>query len=153
MSHVTYVYMCASLTCEYVYICLFCKYVSFAEYCLFYRAPLQKRPMILGSLLIVATLYRFYVIHMNTWRDSLIRDVTHYCVTWPINMWRDLIICGLGAHLRDSVWQDSLIRDITHWHVTHSHEPWLMHVKSRRALARLCVTWLINMLEAWSGRL
>jgi len=32
-------------------------YVSFAEYSLFYRALLQKRPMILRSLLIVATPY------------------------------------------------------------------------------------------------
>ena len=33
--------------------------VSFAEYRLFYRAPLQKRPIILRSLLIVATPYPF----------------------------------------------------------------------------------------------
>jgi len=32
--------------------------VSYAEYRLFYRALLQKRPMFLGSLLIVATPYR-----------------------------------------------------------------------------------------------
>jgi len=32
-------------------------YVSFAEYRLFYRALLQKRPLILRSLLIVATPY------------------------------------------------------------------------------------------------
>jgi len=32
-------------------------HVSFAEYCLFYRALLQKRPVILRSLLIVATKY------------------------------------------------------------------------------------------------
>jgi len=32
-------------------------YVSFAEYCLFYRALLQKRPIIVRSLLIVATSY------------------------------------------------------------------------------------------------
>jgi len=32
-------------------------WVSFAEYSLFYRALLQKRPMFLGSLLIVATSY------------------------------------------------------------------------------------------------
>jgi len=32
-------------------------WVSFAEYCLFYRALLQKRPIILRSLLIVATPY------------------------------------------------------------------------------------------------
>jgi len=33
--------------------------VSFAEYSLFYRALLQKRPIILRDLLIVATLYRY----------------------------------------------------------------------------------------------
>jgi len=33
-------------------------YVSFAEYSLFYRALLQKRPVILRSLLIVATPFR-----------------------------------------------------------------------------------------------
>jgi len=33
--------------------------VSFAEYCLFYRALWQKRPVILSSLLIVATSYHF----------------------------------------------------------------------------------------------
>jgi len=32
--------------------------VSFAEYSLFYRALLQKRPIILRSLLIVATPYK-----------------------------------------------------------------------------------------------
>jgi len=35
-------------------------YVSFAEYRLVYRALLQKRPMILRSLLIVATPYKRY---------------------------------------------------------------------------------------------
>jgi len=34
-------------------------YVPFAEYRLFYRALLQKRPIILRSLLIVATQYTF----------------------------------------------------------------------------------------------
>ena len=33
----------------------FKKKVSFAEYCLFYRSLLQKRPTFLGSLLIVAS--------------------------------------------------------------------------------------------------
>jgi len=35
-------------------------YVSFAEYSLFYRALLQKRPMFVRSLLIVATPYQCY---------------------------------------------------------------------------------------------
>ena len=34
--------------------------VSFAEYSLFYRALLQKRPVILRSLLIVATPYEYH---------------------------------------------------------------------------------------------
>jgi len=36
-------------------------YVSFAEYSLFYRALLQKRPIISRSLQIVATTYRYAV--------------------------------------------------------------------------------------------
>jgi len=40
--------------------------VSFAEYRLFYRALLQKRPMILRSLLIVATLYDISTWHIHT---------------------------------------------------------------------------------------
>jgi len=35
-------------------------YVSFAEYSLLYRVLLQKRPIILGSLLVVATPYHDY---------------------------------------------------------------------------------------------
>jgi len=38
--------------------------VSFAEYCLFYRALLQKRPIILRSLLIVAT-PQAYTVHVS----------------------------------------------------------------------------------------
>jgi len=38
--------------------------VSFAEYSLFYRAPVQKRPAILRSLLLVATPYVFGHTHI-----------------------------------------------------------------------------------------
>jgi len=71
-----YVCLCVSLS-VYMWVCVYiCRYidicrdmdwlrlvgflkllVSFAEYGLFYRALLQKRPIILRSLLIVATLY------------------------------------------------------------------------------------------------
>jgi len=41
-------------------------HISFAEYSLFYRAFWQKRPMILRSLLIVATPYLFDIfLHMG----------------------------------------------------------------------------------------
>ena len=39
-------------------------YVSFAEYCLFYRSLLQKRPIILRSLLIVATPYGYMYVEL-----------------------------------------------------------------------------------------
>ena len=40
-------------------------HLSFAEYHLFYRALLQKRPIILRSLLIVATPYMESDVHMK----------------------------------------------------------------------------------------
>jgi len=43
-----------------IYICRYKPKVSFAEYSLFYRAILQKRPVILSSLLTVATTYGLY---------------------------------------------------------------------------------------------
>ena len=48
--------------------------VSFAEYRLFYRALLQKRPMILKSLLIVATPYMFATKELQ---DGLQRMCAH----------------------------------------------------------------------------
>ena len=39
--------------------------VSFAEYSLFYRALLQKRLIILRSLLVVATPYRYIITHIT----------------------------------------------------------------------------------------
>jgi len=60
--------------------------VSFAEYSLFYRALLQKRPMILRSQLIVATPY--------VWHDSFLH------VTWLIHM------CDMT---HSYVWHDSFI--------------------------------------------
>jgi len=58
--------------------------VSFAEYSLFYRALLQKRPIFLGSLLIVATPYRTCDgTHSNVHHaDSFVHitSLTHTCV-------------------------------------------------------------------------
>jgi len=45
--------------------------VSFAEYRVFYRSFLQKRPIILRSLLVVATPYHIYLSEMNS-SDELI---------------------------------------------------------------------------------
>ena len=65
--HITYRMPMDYVTYEYIYVCMgwlrlvgsLKLYVSFAKYSLFYRALLQKRPVILRSLLIVATPYLF----------------------------------------------------------------------------------------------
>ena len=55
--------------------------VSFAEYRLFYRALLQKRPIILKSLLLVATPY-LYTSHMHSCvcRTTMCAAYIHVCV-------------------------------------------------------------------------
>ena len=83
--------------------------VSFAEYSLFYRALLQKRPIILRSLLTEATRSDSltWLIDMTHWHDSLtwLIDMTHWhdSLTWLIDM----------TH-----WHDTLtwLIDMTYWH-------------------------------------
>ena len=89
-------------TCEYMYTHHMCAYidmgwlrlvgslklqVSFAEYRLFYRALLQKRPMILRSLLIEATPY------MHLWA-LFTHDVleTLICLSYRIHIYE--YMCG-----------------------------------------------------------
>jgi len=63
-------------------------YVSFAEYSLFYRALSQKRPIILRSLLMVATAYRaFEWATLFTGWPRLIASlifIGHFLQKWPI---------------------------------------------------------------------
>jgi len=102
--------------------------VSFAEYSLFYRAGLQKRPIILRSLLIVATPYTWDMTHSYVWHASFI------CVTWLIHM----------CDLTDSyVWHDSFMRvtwlihmcDTTHSYVWHAS--WRIPIRETR-LIHMC---------------
>jgi len=51
--------------------------VSFAEYRLFYRALLQKRPLILRSLLIVATPYPDLLSYLSRMRVSCLSNMLH----------------------------------------------------------------------------
>ena len=76
-------------------------YVSFAEYNLFYRALLQKRPMILRRLLIVVTPYPL-PLH----------------VSWFINICHDLFICVTCRMQQTVRWADELMRNICiyMWH-------------------------------------
>jgi len=65
-------------------------HVSFAEYSLFYRALLQQRPMILRSLLVVATAY--HVIHEWITPHIWMRDVTHtHKHTEDLPKWREIV--------------------------------------------------------------
>ena len=52
-------------------------WVSFAENCLFYRALLQKRPLILRSLLVIATLYNRHTQHIYTHTHAQTHKHTH----------------------------------------------------------------------------
>jgi len=70
--------------------------VSFVEYRLFYRALLQKRPIILGNLLIESTPYvsvdlsvavilacllaHTHTAHTHTWSKKTSREITHICI-------------------------------------------------------------------------
>ena len=60
-------------------------YVSFAEYCLFHRALLRKRPTILRSLLIVTAQYvggqdlQQYLLWSILWSINIIGD-QHQCI-------------------------------------------------------------------------
>ena len=111
--------------------------VSFAEYRLFYRALLQKRPVILSILLTKATPYLSWLVDM--YHDWCIRAMTHLHVPWQIyigpviHTWRDSCIqdmrCGafmcydLFYMCHDSfilgraihTWRDSCIHDMPHW--------------------------------------
>ena len=58
-------------------------WVSFAEYCLFYRALLQKRPIIYRSLLSVLTYH-------HLWHDSFICVTHNLSTTWLLDVYNDL---------------------------------------------------------------
>jgi len=134
-------------------------YVSFAEYRLFYRALLQKRPIILRSLLIEVTPYD--VLRSVTWlierRDMTVWEMCLYnahcntlcnahcnthCNTWGIRVVETLIEKCDMTHWEE--WHGSL-RDVS-WLIEPCEKThWAMRRDSFRGVAWL-MTWLT---ERW----
>jgi len=73
--------------------------VSFAEYHLFYRALLQKRPTILRSLQVVATpYYVLYATHCNPPPHTTLQHSTAtHCNAVPVADGFDLYKCNYGV--------------------------------------------------------
>ena len=86
--------------------------VSFAEYSLFHRALVQKRPIILWSLLIVATPYVFC-----SWRY---RIYTYICMYVCIFICRNIYayVC-IYMYMQKHVYVHTCIYTHTHIEVTH----------------------------------
>jgi len=128
--------------------------VSFAEYCLFDRALLQKRPIIFRSLLIVATPY--------------VCDMASCHVSWLIDIWREAntsanstigckctgplfhmgqvcLICDMSHwYLCDMTWHDAFIRDMTPWYVA-----WLMDVWYDTLTSDMSFSNLTRLFRVW----
>jgi len=90
--------------------------VSFAEYCLLYRALLQKRPIILRSLLIVATPYIQVTNYIHVYESTVDR---------PNHELQTHVLHELYRCTRATIESKSLFARIpNHKQQTHmSHEP------------------------------
>ena len=88
-------------------------YVSFAEYSLFYRALLQKRPVISRSLVIIVTPYHKGIHHLCD-VCLYMKWLIHFCnAIGSIHMWHDIFV-----HLTWAIhqWHDPLLNtNPPHW--------------------------------------
>ena len=101
--------------------------VSLAEYSLFYRALLQKRPMILRSLLIVANSYYECFCSLTLWgsiRHSLSGFMRH--TLWGteshIHMTRTHMTHTHKTHTHTLYEAYSMRHRVSHSHDSHSHD-------------------------------
>ena len=131
--------------------------VSFAEYRLFYRALLQKRPMILRSLLIVAIPYHFFM--CDVWRSHVTYEkvMSRMKESWSVkelhHIWWNMTL-SYGTWLL-CTWHDSLIRLSCAWHdfppfLARLHHVW--HDSFISHMDGLKDTWLGTRMESWYGK-
>jgi len=129
--------------------------VSCAKYCLFYRALLQKRPIISPSHIHIwecvcrtTTQACSYVWHEGhdsiCWTWLILVNMTHsicmmhydegmfICVTWLVHM------CDMT---RSYVWHDSIICVTWLVHMCHMTRSYVWHDSF------ICVTWLVHMCD------
>jgi len=142
------------------------KYTPGSDYGLFYRALLQKRPVILRSLLILTTPYVIWLIHICDMTDLFAWHNPVICVMWLIHMcdmnyscvWRDSFIrvtwliqtyamtlldgyCSTVQGLLDWFEVDLGFTELLFIHVCDMTHSEVCHDSS------ICVTWLIHMCD------
>jgi len=123
--------------------------VFFAEYRLFYRALLQKRPIITYSIMHYQYLwYVLSILHRMYWHP--IYDMTHWYVTWLIHVWRDSFIWDLTRLYMTwlvHTWHASFICDMTHTRVSircmssHPKTKTHIHIHKHSTITFCCVCW------------
>ena len=91
-------------------------YVSFAQYRLFYRALLQKRPMILRNLLIVVTPYLL--------RQAWMSDSCHIYEWIMSHTWMNHVTrINESCHTYERVMSQTWMRQVTHINEScHTHD-------------------------------
>ena len=80
----------------------------------------------LGRLFLSPT-QRFITSLFDVWLNSLIHDITVWCVTGQVEPWRHCLMCDWTVWTMTSLfdeWLDSLIRDVTVWCAIGQFDPW-----------------------------
>jgi len=129
---------------------------------LFYRAILQKRPINVRSLLIVATSCVSYrlcdMTHSRVWHDSFacMTWLTHMCDMTHSHVWHGSFICATRPMYVCDMTHSYVTWLIHMWHVSLLYVTWLTHMCDMTHVSvrhdsfmcdmtHSCVTWLLHM--------